>query len=75
MMVVDITAAPAFVASSPRRLFQGDYRKTTTGTSAYAVSADGRRFLRIQPVQPERPRTTIHVVLNWFEELKRLAPK
>jgi hypothetical protein len=28
----------------------------------------------IQPVEPEQPATQIHVVLNWFEELKRRVP-
>jgi eukaryotic-like serine/threonine-protein kinase len=73
MMAVDITEASGFAAGVPRRLFQGQFRTSATSTSAYAVSLDGRRFLRIQAVQPERPLTEIHVVLNWFGELARLA--
>ena len=73
MMAVDITARPDFGAGSPRRLFQGQYKRSATGTSAYAVSGDGRRFLRIQAVRPEQPLTEIHVVLNWFDELARLG--
>jgi len=38
------------------------------------VSQDGQRFLMIQPIEPEELATQIHVVLNWFEELKRLVP-
>jgi hypothetical protein len=41
----------------------------------YDVSPDGQRFLMLQPVGQEQPPVTqIHVVLNWAEELKRLAP-
>lgn len=41
-----------------------------TGVSAYDVSPDGRRFLMVQPAEAARPATQIHIVLNWFEELK-----
>jgi hypothetical protein len=40
----------------------------------YDVSRDGR-FLMVQPSAHEKATPTqIIVVLNWFEELKRLAP-
>ncbi len=41
----------------------------------YDISKDGRRFLMIKQVD-ERPApvTQLKVVLNWFEELKRLVP-
>ncbi len=35
-------------------------------------SPDGQRFLMIKEAGPEA--TQINVVLNWFEELKRLVP-
>ena len=70
MMAVGIAETPAFVAAAPRRLFQGQFRRSATSSSAYAVAKDGR-FLRIQTVEPEGPTTHVHVVLNWFEELKR----
>ena len=73
MTAVDITETSGFAAGVLRRLFQGQFRTSATATSAYAVSPDGRRFLRIQAIQPERPLTEIHAVLNWFGELARLA--
>jgi serine/threonine protein kinase/Tol biopolymer transport system component len=71
MMVVDVTLAPTFSASIPRMLFEGRFG-TTTPIRGYDVSADGRRFLMIQPKEqpPERPITQMVVVLNWTEELK-----
>jgi hypothetical protein len=43
----------------------------------YDVSPDGKRFLLIKPVGEPRqgaaPRSLV-VVLNWFQELKRLVP-
>ena len=35
----------------------------------YAVSADGQRIL-LTAENPDAPAREIHVVLNWFEELK-----
>lgn len=36
------------------------------------ISSDGERLLRVKEV--EAPKTGLVVVLNWLEELKRLAP-
>jgi hypothetical protein len=43
------------------------------GTPGYDVTADGRRFVMI-PRGAQTPRKQIHIVLNWFEELRRLVP-
>jgi hypothetical protein len=40
-------------------------------TANYDVSLDGQRFLMVKEESPSgRP----NVVLNWFDELKRLVP-
>lgn len=47
----------------------------TLYTSSYAVSLDGRRFLRAQPPESGQAATKIQVVFNWSDELKRrVAP-
>ena len=43
-----------------------------SGLANYDVSSDGR-FLMVEPEENEGP-TQLYVVLNWFEELKRLVP-
>jgi hypothetical protein len=42
----------------------------------YDVSPDGRRFLMLggQGLPPVEEVTELQIVLNWFEELKRLVP-
>jgi len=40
----------------------------------YDVGLDGERFLMLSMKGTDEDRTRIHVVLNWFEELKRLMP-
>jgi Tol biopolymer transport system component len=74
MMSVDITTEPKFAAGRPRELFTYSYG-TTYPVRGYDVAPDGRRFLVVrEESQPEELVTQIHVVLNWFEELKRLVP-
>ena len=72
LMAVTVATGPTFSAGAPRVLFEGRYR-LSSGSVAYDVSPDGRRFLRVQRVQPERPANRIDVVLNWLTELKQLA--
>ena len=55
-------------------LFEGRYVRSPNSVASYDVSADGQRFLRVQPMHPDPPRDQIQVTLNWFEELKRLVP-
>jgi serine/threonine-protein kinase len=79
VMAVAIITEPAFVAERPRLLFEGFYLDaddslgfTAFGRPNYDVSPDGR-FLMIKP-EPRPSSTQINLVLNWFEELKRLVP-
>ncbi len=74
MMVVSIQTEPAFKAGRPRVLFEGLYLSTriSLGYQYYDISPDGQRFLLIKA--EEGSTAHINVVLNWFEELKRLVP-
>jgi hypothetical protein len=71
-MVVTTSTQPTFDAGRPRLLFEGNYLNVS-GLS-YDVTADGQRFVLIRGVEAP-PVREIHVVLNWFEELKRLTSK
>jgi hypothetical protein len=52
----------------------GEY-DTTAPERSWDVSADGKRFLLVKPSpSTDKPVSTIQVVLNWLEELKRLVP-
>jgi serine/threonine-protein kinase len=75
MMAVDITAQPNFTAGKPRVLFEGHYVPPPGTSPNYDVSPDGQRFLMIKPSDAgDAAPSQINVVLNWFEELKRLVP-
>ena len=74
-MAVDIETESGFSAGNRRMLFEGGYLPTTASFPYYDVSPDGERFLMLKPVESQASAPTqIHVVLNWFEELKTKAP-
>ncbi len=77
LSVVDVRAASGFTASRPKRILDRSFFVVAdSAAQTYDVSTDGKRFLMIEedPEDAIAP-TEIHLVLNWFEELKRLAPK
>ncbi len=68
MMVVSVQTRPTFQAGSPRALFDmRSYREE------FDISPDGLSFLMIKK-ELQTYDGQINVVLNWFEELKRLVP-
>ncbi len=72
MMAVGYEADPTFSPSRPLLLFEGTYLSNPWDAN-YSVTPDGQRFVMIQ-VEQQQGRNQINVVLNWFEELKRLVP-
>jgi len=69
---VSISTKPEFKAGTPQVVFEGRY-VNVSGLS-YDVAPDGQRFLVLQPEYDDSEVRELHVVLNWFEELKRLVP-
>jgi serine/threonine-protein kinase len=74
-VAIDRDARGRFSASTPTPLFQGQYFMAQNGRT-YDVSPDGSRFLMIKNAASttDAPPPQLWVVLNWFEELKRLVP-
>jgi serine/threonine-protein kinase len=72
MMVVDVATSPNLTLSQPRVLFEQRYAFGPAQTIPnYDVSSDGQRFVM---VKDDSSSGRLNIVLNWFEELKRLAP-
>jgi serine/threonine-protein kinase len=75
MMAVAISSEPELAPGKPTLLFEGRYETGLvwgTPSSNYDVAPDGR-FVMIRTA--ERPGLAqLNIVLNWFEELKRLVP-
>ena len=78
MMVVEIATQPTFRPGTPRMLFERPEMQTGAQPGAradYDVSPDGQRFLMLKAAEQQQSALTqIHVVLNWFEELRRRVP-
>jgi len=77
LMAVEVQTAPEFRAGQPRPLFTLDstYSSTQSGLSGgWDVSPDGKHFLVINAPEGAEPGVRLQAVVNWFEELRRLAP-
>jgi eukaryotic-like serine/threonine-protein kinase len=66
LMAVEIRSGAAFEAGPPKLLFD-----THAPNQAYAVTADGRRFIVATQVEQAEARLPITVVLNWQAGLKK----
>jgi serine/threonine-protein kinase len=75
MMAVEVETEPSFKLSRPKVLFEGNYAGDIEwfGYANYDVSEDGQSFLMIRTEEESAP-ARIHVVQNWFEELKQRVP-
>jgi hypothetical protein len=72
-----VTSVSPFRVDAPRLMFENKTFEfdSTSPIRSWSVSPDGQRFLlsRFAP-QTDKPVTSMHLVLNWTEELKRRAP-
>jgi serine/threonine protein kinase len=71
VMAVEVKTAPALQVGKPRRLFAGHYSRVGGVFANYDVTADGQRFLMVRSGNQEAA-TRINIVVNWFEDVKRL---
>ena len=74
MTSVPVQTTPTFAAGQPVMLF--DTRLFTGIARRYDVTPDGKRFVMVKAnaaAQSAAP-TSLIVVLNWVEELKRVVP-
>jgi Tol biopolymer transport system component len=78
MMVSPIqTGERTLTRGTPEVLFEGSYVSThslSSGVQYYDISPDGQRFLMMKEGELPADQSQIYVILNWFEELKRLVP-
>jgi hypothetical protein len=71
IMSVSIRDNPDFVASNPQVVLEGPY---THGFFAnWDVSPGGERFVFLK--RKDQDRAKINIILNWFEELKKMVPR
>jgi Tol biopolymer transport system component len=68
MFRVALTTSPTFSASRPEQLFEGD-------NWDWDVARDGKRFLVVRDEASESAPKSLHLVLNWFEDLRARGPQ
>jgi len=73
MMVVAVSTQPTFSAGRPRLLFTGPFVRSA-GRINYDISPDGESFVMLDSGEKSGAATEVNVLLNWYEELKRLVP-
>jgi hypothetical protein len=73
LFTVAVSLGGTFTSSTARRLFSGPYSFDEM-TVSYDVTPDGQHFLVPRSRVDSAPRQ-LELVLNWFEELNRLAPR
>ena len=71
MVSIPVETEPTFVPGKPEAMFGGFYADYYSPT--YDVSPDGQRFLVLKEPATDDA-IDLLVVLNFFEELKRLVP-
>ena len=66
---------PNGAPGEPKELIAEGFTETPDiWTRGYSIAPDGRLLVIRAPREPEASNSQISVVVNWFEELKRLAP-
>jgi hypothetical protein len=73
LMGITVTPGAAWSSSPPHVVHEGRFLRSGNGNTDWTITRDGRRFLRIQLVAPERAITHVDLVLNWFEEARRVV--
>jgi hypothetical protein len=77
LLAVPIQTKPTFSAGVPAAIPVDRFFQSGSFERQYDVMPDAR-LLVLQPASTDtgpRPVQQIHVVLNWFEELKQRVPK
>ena len=73
LLAVDVDTGDELEAGTPRTLLTARFAVSLGGRNQnYDVSLDGKRFVYVQ--RDEGVPRELRVVVNWFEELERLAP-
>lgn len=73
MKVVTLEDETRFTFSEPQDLFTEWFARNRI-VANYDFDSNGQRFIMIKSIREESLPIQINVVLNWFEELKRLVP-
>ena len=69
-----VDASQSFKAGTPQKLFGGTFNLRSNSGVSYDVDPKSGRFLMIRPAEDYAAVAQVQVALNWFGELRRMAP-
>jgi eukaryotic-like serine/threonine-protein kinase len=73
VLVADLTTQPSLTSGAPRVAFQIPAAKPSSGLPNFAVTSTGDSILTLRAVESESGPPRVQVVINWFQELRRLT--
>ncbi len=73
-MSVAVDTRSAFQAGTPKTLFNGVFDLRSNSGESYDVDPQGNRFFMIRLAEDDSSGAQVRIVLNWFDELRRLVP-
>jgi hypothetical protein len=73
VLVTEIVTTATLTSGAPRVAFEVSHALVTAGLPNFAVTPTGDSILTVKSVERDSGPPQIHVVVNWFEELRRLA--
>jgi serine/threonine-protein kinase len=73
-MSVAVDTRSTFQNGTPKTLFNGVFDLRSNSGVSYDVDPKGKRFLMLRLAEDVNSTAQVRIVLNWFDELRRLVP-
>ena len=73
VLVSPLTMQPTLTSGAPRVAFEAPSARATSGLPNFAVTSTGDSILTMRAVEAEPGPPRVHVLVNWFPELRRLT--
>ena len=73
VLVAEISTQPRLTSGAPRVAFEVPAARATSGLPNFAVTSTGDSILTMRAVEAAPGPPRVHVIVNWFPELRRLT--
>jgi Tol biopolymer transport system component/DNA-binding winged helix-turn-helix (wHTH) protein len=74
LMSVAVDTGTGFRSEKPQTILAGNYKlETVSMLPSFDLTPDGNHFILLKSESEDQP-TRLHIVLNWFSELRRRLP-
>jgi len=69
-----VAVEPSFQLGKPRQVAHGAFLTPTALSGNYDATPDGQAVLLLRSEHDTQPAMEVRVILNWFDELRKLSP-